>query len=350
MFRQNKFFFPVTIILLVIILLCAIAFGAVSIPLHDMFSALLHTFQNKKPANIYEGVFLEIRLPRVLLCAITGAILSVSGVLLQGLFRNPIVEPGLIGTSAGAAFGASIVFVFAIQMSEEIRSIAGTLLVPLFAFGGGLLATFLVYSISKSQKKISVTSLLLVGIAINAIGLSGTGFMSYVARDPQARSITFWNLGTFSGATWPQVFITAGVAFIVFVISLRYSKQLNALILGEEEASHLGIEPEKLKKRIMILSTAMVAVATAFVGVISFIGLIVPHILRLLIGSDNKKLIPASMIVGAIILTVADMGARLLLAPAEVPIGIITSIAGAPVFIFLLKKFNLLQEKGGSYA
>ncbi|MDQ6904357.1 MAG: iron ABC transporter permease [Bacteroidota bacterium] len=350
MFRQSKFFFPVTIILLVIVLLCAIAFGAVSITVHDMFSALLHAFQNKKPANIYEGVFLEIRLPRVLLGAVTGAILSVSGVLLQGLFRNPIVEPGLIGTSAGAAFGASVVFVFAVQMNEEIRSLAGPLLVPLFAFGGGLLATFLVYSISKSQKKMSVTSLLLVGIAINAIGLSGTGFMSYVARDPQARSITFWNLGTFSGATWPQVFIVTCVAFVVFIISLRYSKQLNALILGEEEATHLGVSPEKLKKRIMILSTAMVAVATAFVGVISFIGLIVPHILRLLIGSDNKKLIPASMIMGAIILTVADMGARLLLAPAEVPIGIITSIAGAPVFIFLLKKFNLLQEKGGPYA
>ncbi len=349
MFKQSKSFFPVTIILLVVILFCAAAFGAVSISVDDMSSAILHAFQNKKPANIYEGVFLQIRLPRVLLCAITGAILSVSGVLLQGLFRNPIVEPGLIGTSAGAAFGASVVFVLAIQMSEEIRSLAGPFLVPLFAFAGGLTATFLVYSISRSQKKISVTSLLLVGIAINAIGLSGTGFMSYIARDPQARSITFWNLGTFSGATWGQVGITCVVATIVFIVSLRYSKQLNALILGEEEASHIGIEPEKLKRRILILTTAMVSVATAFVGVISFVGLIVPHILRLLIGSDNKKLIPASMIVGAILLLLADMGARLFLAPAEVPIGIITSITGAPVFIFLLKKFNVLQEKGGSY-
>ncbi len=350
MFRQNKFFFPVAITLLVTIVLCAIAFGAVSITVNDMFSGVIHALENKKPANIYEAVFLQIRLPRVVLCAVTGAILSVSGVLLQGLFRNPIVEPGLIGTSAGAAFGASLVFVFAVQMSKEVQSIAGPLLVPLFAFGGGLLATFLVYSISKSQKKISITSLLLVGIAINAIGLSGTGFMSYIARDPQARSITFWNLGTFSGATWLQVGITSFVALVVFVVSLRYSKQLNALILGEEEASHLGIEPEKLKTRILILTTAMVSVATAFVGVISFVGLIVPHILRLLIGSDNKKLIPASMIMGAIILIIADMGARLLLAPAEIPIGIITSITGAPVFIFLLKKFNVLQEKGGEYA
>jgi iron complex transport system permease protein len=350
MFRQNKFFFPAIIILLVVTVICAIAFGAVSISMHDMFSALLHAFQNKKPANIYEGVFLELRLPRVLLCAITGAILSASGVLLQGLFRNPIIEPGLIGTSAGAAFGASIVFVLAVQMSEETRSLAGPLLVPLFAFGGGLLATYLVYTLSKSVQKISITALLLVGIAINAVALSGTGFMSYIARDPQARSITFWNLGTFSGATWPQVFITATVAGAMFIIALKYSKQLNALLLGEEEASYLGVDTERLKKRIMIIVTAMVSVATAFVGVISFMGLIVPHILRLLIGSDNKKLLPASMITGALLLTLADMAARLLLAPAEIPIGIITSIVGAPVFIFLLKKFSVLQQKGGFYA
>jgi iron complex transport system permease protein len=350
MFRQSKFFFPVMIFLLIVSVFCAIAFGAVSISFHDMFSAVSNWFQHKPPANIYEGVFLQIRLPRVLLCVITGAILSVSGVLLQGLFRNPIVEPGLIGTSAGAAFGASIVFVLAEKMNETLKTITGPFLVPLFAFIGGLTATYLVYTISKTQKKISVTSLLLVGIAINAIGISGTGFMSYIARDPQARSITFWNLGSFAGATWTQVFITWTVAIMVFIISLRYSKKLNALILGEEEASYLGVDPEKLKVRVMILTTAMVSVATAFVGVISFLGLIVPHVLRLLIGSDNKKLIPASMIMGALLLTLADMGARLFLAPAEIPIGIITSIVGAPVFIFLLKKFNVLQEKGGHYA
>ena len=350
MLRNNKLFFPALLLILFVMLVCAIAFGAVSILPGEMLSALQHFFQGKGPANIYEGVFLQIRLPRVFLCAITGAILSVSGVLMQGLFRNPIVEPGLVGTSAGAAFGASVVFVLAAGMSPAVKSITGPLLVPIFAFGGGLLATMLVYSLSKSQKRISITSLLLIGIAVNAVGLSGTGFMSYIARDPQARSITFWNLGTFSGANWIQVWIVGIVATIIFIISLRYSKQLNALILGEEEAAYLGVDPEKLKRRVMILNTAMVSVATAFVGVISFMGLIVPHVLRLLIGSDNRKLLPASMITGAILLTLADMGARLLLAPAEIPIGIITSLVGAPVFIFLLKKFDVLQEKGGYYA
>lgn len=350
MLRQNKFFFTALVTLLILMLLCAVSFGAVSIKVTEMFSAIMHFVKGEKPANIYEAVFLQIRLPRVLLCAVTGAILSASGVLMQGLFRNPIVEPGLVGTSAGAAFGASVVFVLAEGMSQQIKAIAGPFLVPLFAFAGGLLATYVVYTLSKNMRKISITSLLLIGIAVNAVGLSGTGFMSYLARDPQARSITFWNLGTFAGATWSQFFITAVVAFIVFIISLRYSKQLNALLLGEEEASYLGVDTDKLKRRVMILNTAMVSVATAFVGVISFMGLIVPHVLRLLIGSDNKKLLPASMLLGALLLTLADMGARLLLAPAEIPIGIITSFVGAPIFILLLKKFDILQQKGGFYA
>ncbi len=288
-----------------------------------------------------------MRLPRVLLCAITGAILAVSGVLMQGLFRNPIVEPGLVGTSSGAALGASIVFVLAAQFSPEVKSFTGPLLVPIVAFCGALLATYVVYSLAKNAKRVSIMSLLLIGIAVNAVCLSGTGFMSYIARDPQARSITFWNLGTFSGASWLQVFIVGTVATIIFIISLRYSKQLNALLLGEEEATYLGVDTDRLKRKIMLLNTAMVSVATAFVGVISFMGLIVPHVLRLLIGSDNKRLLPASMITGAMLLTLADMCARLILAPAEVPIGIITSLVGAPIFILLLKKFNVLQQKGG---
>ena len=350
MLRNSKLFFPVLVALLITMLLSGVGFGAVSIRVTEMFSALKHFFTGQPPGNIYEGVFLQLRLPRVLLCAITGAILASSGVLMQGLFRNPIVEPGLVGTSAGAAFGASIVFVLSASMSPQVKSITGPLLVPIFAFAGGLLSTYIVYSLSKNMRKVSITSLLLIGIAVNAVGLSGTGFMSYIARDPQARSITFWNLGTFSGANWQQVFITGAVAALIFFLALRYSKRLNALLLGEEEASYLGVDPDKLKRRVMILNTAMVSVATAFVGVISFMGLIVPHVLRLLIGSDNKKLLPASMLAGAILLTLADIGARLLLAPAEIPIGIITSIVGAPVFIILLKKFNILQEKGGFYA
>ncbi len=347
--RLSKYFFPISILLLVVVLLTAIALGAVSIAVPDMFSAIQHVFQGKAPANIYEGVFLQIRLPRVLLCMITGAALSVSGVLMQGLFRNPIVEPGLIGTSAGAAFGASVVFVASASFSTGLQQLAGPLWVPLFAFAGGLLATYTVYVLAKGTERMNVTTVLLIGIAVNAVGLSGTGFMSYIARDPQARSITFWNLGTFSGATWMQVWVTGFVVVVVCLISTRYAKQLNTLILGEEEANYAGVHTEKLKRRIMLYNTAMISVVTAFVGVISFMGLIVPHLMRLLIGSDHKKLLPASMIAGAILLTIADLGARLLLAPAEIPIGIITSLVGAPVFIILLKRTHILNTKGGGY-
>ncbi len=332
---------------MVITMICGIAFGAVSILPSEMVSSLQHFFTGKQPANIYEAVFIQLRLPRVLLCAITGAILSVSGVLMQGLFRNPIVEPGLVGTSSGAAFGASIVFVLAAKMSPEVKSYAGPLLVPVVAFCGALAATYVVYSLAKSAGRVSILSLLLIGIAVNAVCLSGTGFMSYIARDPQARSITFWNLGTFSGASWLQVALVGGVALAIFLATLRYAKGLNALLLGEEEAAYLGVDVERMKRRIMIMNTAMVAVATSFVGVISFVGLIVPHVVRLLIGSDNRRLLPASMILGATILTLADLAARLLLAPAEMPIGIITSLVGAPIFILLLKRFNLVQPKGG---
>lgn len=346
MLRKNKYFFPVLILLLIVTLLCAIGFGSVSLSLDDMAGGIKKLF-TKEDASIRENVFIQIRLPRVLLCAITGAILAVSGALMQGLFRNPIVEPGLTGTSAGAYFGAAFIFVVAPKLSPELKSVTGPFLVPIFAFAGALLATFAVYSLAKNAKRVSIMSLLLIGITINAVALSGTGFMSYIARDPQARSITFWSLGIFSGATWIQVAIVGSVTAIVFVFAFRVSKQLNALLLGEEEAGYLGVDINKLKTRVLILNTAMVSVATAFVGIISFMGLIVPHVIRLLLGSDNKRLLPAAAIAGAILMSWADIASRLLVKPAEMPVGIITSLVGAPVFIILLKKFNVLQQKGG---
>ncbi|MEI8099594.1 MAG: iron ABC transporter permease [Sediminibacterium sp.] len=344
---QNKIILTFLSIFLLGVLVFAIAFGAVSIQPNDMLLALQHYFSGKHSSSIEESVFLQLRLPRVLLCGITGAILSVSGVLMQGLFRNPIVEPGLIGTSAGAAFGASFVFVFAAYFGSETQLLVGPLLVPLFAFAGGLTTTFIVYQLSKNAKQTAVSTILLIGIAMNAIALSGTGFMSYLARDPQARSISFWNMGTFSGASWLQFFIVLFVALIVFFISFKDAKKLNALMLGDEEAYYLGVNTNSFKRKILIANTAMVAVATSFVGVIGFMGLIVPHVMRLVVGSDHKKLLPASMISGAILLILADIGARLFLAPSEIPIGIITSIVGAPVYILLLKTNKFILIKGG---
>lgn len=347
MLRNNKYILPALWVLLLLSLFVAIVFGAVPISWNDMGNAIRHSLNGEPPENIHQGVFIQLRLPRVLLCGITGAVLAVSGVLMQGLFRNPLVEPGLTGTSAGAAFGASLIFVISAGFSPALKSITGPFLVPLFAFTGGLLTTFLVYLLAGNAKRVSVLSLLLTGIAVNALAMSGTGFMSYIARDPQARSITFWNMGSFAGASWFQVAITGTAALVIFSLSFRYAKSLNALLLGEDQAGLLGVDTRKLKRTLLILNTAMVATATAFTGVISFMGLIVPHLLRLLIGSDNKKLLPASMLLGAILLLWADTMARRLLAPAEIPIGIITSLAGAPVFILLLKRFTRGEQKGG---
>jgi len=288
--------------------------------------------------NLGRNVFLHLRLPRVLLAGLTGAVLGVSGTLMQGLFRNPIVEPGLAGTSAGAAVGAAFVFVFGGNTTFDFASPFGSLAVPAFAFAGAFAATMLVYRASAAYGKVNVFTLLLAGIAINAICNAGTGLLSYVARDPQARNITFWNLGTFTTADWRGVGLVGCVFAACFLWAMRHGKSLNALMLGEDEASYLGINPKRLTFVLLIVNTAMVAAATAMVGVIAFVGLIVPHILRMTRSSDYTFLLPASALVGAILMEGTDIVARVLVAPAELPIGIITAIVGAPVFLWILRE------------
>lgn len=289
------------------------------------------------------NVFLQLRLPRVLLSALTGAVLGVSGTIMQGLFRNPIVEPGLAGTSAGAALGASLVFVLG-GGTSALAAPLGSLAVPLMAFVGAFGATMVVYRVSATFGKVNVFTLLLAGIAVNAVCGAGTGFLSYVARDPQARNITFWNLGTFTSADWRGTTIVA-VSFVVcFVLTLRDAKALNALMLGEDEAALLGLDPQRLIIRLLVLNTLMVATATAMVGVIAFVGLVVPHVLRMLRSSDYGFLIPGSALLGALLMVVVDVVARLVIPPAELPVGIITAVVGAPVFLWIL----LLQQRRGS--
>ncbi|MBS1606604.1 MAG: iron ABC transporter permease [Bacteroidetes bacterium] len=337
-------------LLLLLSLIVAARVGAVPIAYDRILLFLRHAFSGKTGPSIEERLFLEIRLPRVLLCALTGASLSVGGALMQALFRNPIVEPGLVGTSSGAALGAAFVFVMGKDLGGARLDALGPFVLPLAAFAGGGLATLLVYRLSNVYGKVNVNTLLLAGIAVNALAAGGTGFFSYIARDPQARSIVFWNLGTLSGADWTSTGIVAFSTFTGIGLSLRYSRALNALLLGETEAGYLGVDTRRLKTRILLLNTFLVAVATSVVGVISFVGLIVPHILRLLKSSDNRWLIIGSALLGAILLNVADMLARVIVAPSEFPIGVITAFAGAPVFLFLLTRAGRRQQKGGFYA
>lgn len=299
---------------------------------------------------LQEKVFFHIRAPRIFLCAIVGAGLSVSGALMQALFRNPIVEPGLIGTSSGAAFGAALVFVLGKSFGAISDTLIGALILPFFAFIGGLIATLTVYRLSSTGGRMTVATMLLAGIAINAVAAGGTGFLSYIARDPQARSITFWSLGTFSGADWNTLCVVTVVTIPSVLVALRYSKGLNALLLGESEAEYLGINTEKLKTRIILLNTLIVATATAGVGVIGFVGLIVPHLLRMMKSSDNRFLIIGSSLLGAIIMILADMVTRVIIAPAEFPIGIVTAVVGAPVFLWILVRNKRSGFHGGFYA
>lgn len=291
------------------------------------------------------NVFLQLRLPRVLVAGLTGAVLGVSGTLMQGLFRNPIVEPGLVGTSAGAALGAALVFVLGGSTAFAPTASLGALLLPVCAFAGAFGATMLVYRVSASFGTVNVFTLLLAGIAVNAMCAAGTGYLSFIARDPQARNITFWSLGTFTTATWYGAGMIAAALAAGMFWTRRAGKSLNALMLGEEEAAALGVDPRRLVMRLLVVNTLMVAVATAMVGVIAFVGLVVPHLLRLLKSSDYTFLIPASALLGALLMEVVDVVARLVVAPAELPVGIITALVGAPIFLAILLR---QQRAGGS--
>jgi iron complex transport system permease protein len=322
--------------LLVATVTASIRFGAIDFPFASIRSALATLLPGGAAPNLDERIFLALRLPRALLCVFVGASLGVGGTLLQGLFRNPIVEPGLVGTSGGAALGAAVYFALGALWHLE----SGAWALPIAASIGGFAATGAVFLLAPPARegRGSIVALLLTGMAINALCLSGIGFLSYIARDPQARSITFWNLGTLTGASWRSVAIVGAVTLAGSVASLRFSKALNALVIGEEEALYLGFDIRRLRWIVLAIDVIMVAVATSFTGIIAFVGLIVPHLLRMLRGADHRFLVPASALLGAVLLTLADLIARTVLRPAELPIGIVTSIVGVPVFVSLLRR------------
>ncbi len=321
---------------MLLVLAASIRYGAIDFSISAIVQALASLLPGHAEPTLDQRIFLELRLPRAVLCLLVGASLGVGGALMQALFRNPIVEPGLVGTSSGAAFGSALFFVLggALNLGTSLWSL------PAAACLGGVLSTYLVFVLARSREdgRASVVTLLLTGLAVNALFMSAIGFLTYIARDPQARSITFWSLGTLSGASWRAVEVVALTTVGGTLVALRYAKQLNALMIGEEEATYLGVNVNRLKWVILSVNVLVVAVATAFTGVISFVGLVVPHILRMLGGADNRYLILGSALAGATLLSLADLIARLSLRPAELPIGIVTSAVGVPVFLLLLRR------------
>ena len=326
----------VLFVLMILTTAASIRFGAMDFSAHDMLTSVSGTLSGATDLTLDQRIFIRLRVPRALLCLLVGACLGVGGTLMQALFRNPIVEPGLVGTSSGAAFGAALFYVFGAMLKINF----GEWTLPLAACGGGVISTYLVFALAQTKRegRSSIMLLLLTGLAINALCMSGIGFLSYIARDPQARSIIYWNLGTLSGANWRSVAIVGVTTIAGTLMSLSYAKPLNALMIGDNEALALGINVGQLKWIVLTINVLMVAVATAFTGVISFVGLIVPHILRIIRGPDNRFLILGSALLGGTLLSLADLIARVAFRPAELPIGIVTSVVGVPVFLTLLRQ------------
>ncbi|MDG9922027.1 MULTISPECIES: iron ABC transporter permease [unclassified Pseudomonas] len=316
----------------------SLALGPVSLPLGDTLLAALRLMglpidgEGLQQAELILG---QIRLPRSLLGLCVGIVLALSGVAMQGLFRNPLADPGLVGVAGGAALGAAIAIVGGSMVGGLPPALAPYLL-SICAFTGGLIVTAVVYRFGRRDGQTNVATMLLAGVAMTAMSGAGVGLFTYLADDATLRSLTFWNLGSLNGASyprlWPLLLVTLGVA----VWLPRRASALNALLLGESEARHLGFNVERIKLELVLCTALGVGAAVAAAGLIGFIGLVVPHLMRLLVGPDHRVLLPASLLAGATLLLLADLVARLVLAPAELPIGIVTALIGAPFFLYLL--------------
>ncbi len=308
----------------------SLAFGAVPLRVSEVVAVIggaadAHT----------QTIVRDLRLPRALLAALVGALLASCGAVSQGLFRNPLADPSLIGVSAGAAAGASTVIVL---LNSSQWSLAGLSLVSLGAFGGGALAVLFVYRIATGASGTSVATMLLAGIAITFLAGGISSAFEFIADDEMLRRISLWRMGGLEAADYTRLGIILTVGAVIFVLLPFHYPALNALLLGESEARHLGIDVDRTKRRIILILAAGVGTCVALAGTIAFIGLVVPHLVRILVGPDHRYLIPLSACAGAVLLLVADVFARTVIAPAELPVGLMTSLIGAPVFISLLRQ------------
>ncbi len=278
----------------------------------------------------------DIRLPRSILAVLIGAALAVSGAVMQGLFRNPLADPGLVGVSAGAALGAVSVIVLGGTALAGVTAWLGIHALPLAAFLGALAATTMLYRISTRRGQTSVATMLLAGIALAALAGASMGVLIFMADDRQLRDLTFWQLGSLAGATWGKIAATGPIIVAALLASPFLARALNALALGEAAANHLGIPVQRFKNIAIVTVAAATGASVAVSGGIGFVGIVVPHLLRLLIGPDHRYLLPASALLGASMLLAADTVSRVVAAPAELPIGIVTAAVGAPFFLWIL--------------
>ncbi|MBA7637143.1 Hemin transport system permease protein HmuU [subsurface metagenome] len=329
----------ILLIILIVLIIVAASIGAAKISLKDTgliiasFIPGVNYFINVEDLNPQEIVIIsQIRLPRIFLSIFVGIALASAGVIFQGLFRNPMADPFVIGVSAGAAFGATIGLVFITGVG-----LLGISTITIFALLGALATTFLVYSISSARGKVSVTTLLLSGIALSAMLSAMTSFIM-IFRTHDLAKIIFWIMGGLTAASWYKFNIIAPMVVVLIIISGFYMRDLNIISLGDERAAQLGVQTERVKKILLIMASLIAALAVSVSGIIGFVGLVTPHILRLIVGPDHKILYPTSAVAGGIVLLMSDTLARTILMPREIPVGIITSIVGVPFFLYLLVK------------
>lgn len=278
----------------------------------------------------------DIRLPRLAMGLLVGAALAVSGAVMQGLFRNPLADPGLVGVSAGAGLGAISAIVLGGMLPATLAAGIGLWLVPLAAFAGGWVSVVLLYLISTRAGRTSVATMLLAGIALGALAGALSGILVYLADDGQLRDLTFWGLGSLAGANWTKLAIAAPLMLAALIAAPVLARGLNALALGEAAAGHMGFAVQRLKRLAILIVAGAVGAAVAVSGGIGFVGIVVPHLLRLATGPDHRMLLPNAALLGAALLVVADLIARIVVAPAELPIGIVTATLGGPFFLWIL--------------
>ena len=350
---RARLLLPGLALLLLAAMLWGSGAGAVRIPVSALLGILAHklglssglAFESQQ-----EAVLWVIRLPRVVLGVLVGAALGLAGASMQGLFRNPLADPGLIGVSAGASLAAVATIVLEVRVLAWLPQLAGAraalgfYLLPLAAFAGACGTTLLVYRLAREGGRAVVATMLLAGIAINALAGALTGLLTYAATDEQLRSVTFWGLGSLGGASWP---VALGVLPFLAGPLLwlpRLGKPLNLLALGEAQAAHLGLPVTQLKRQLIGLATLAVGASVAVAGTIGFLGLVVPHLVRLVAGPDHRRVLAGSTLGGAAVLVLADTLARTVVAPAELPIGILTALLGTPAFLWILLREKRLRQ------
>jgi iron complex transport system permease protein len=327
-----------SVALLAVTVILSLSVGPTGITLTSLPRVLFAAFTGSDDASVAREhlVLVDLRLPRTLLGAFVGASLAVAGAMMQGLFRNPLADPGLIGVSSGAALAAVATIALGNTFAAPWIKVFGVYALPFAAFCGGLAATLVLVSVAGRHGQLMVGTLLLAGIAIGALAGALTGLLAYASDDRELRDLTLWSMGSLSGASWPKVVAILPFAAAIALAVPRLIRGLNGFLLGEAEAFHMGIDVEATKRLAIAISAAAVGAAVAVAGIVGFVGIVIPHLIRLIAGPDHRFVLPAGALLGATLVLVADVMARMIVRPAELPLGIVMAAIGAPVFLHLV--------------